>query len=155
MAQNAYSIYAGKINMNCGAGIFLVCPKTGRILLARRSPTGEHEPNTWCSFGGMVEENEDVLEAAKREVFEEAKISPSEYELYPEILFIDEKPDFTFFTYLGLIKNELFPEINHEHSQYKWLKLAQILDIDLHSGLQRLFLDQDATDKIKLVMRYK
>lgn len=140
--------------MNCGAGIFLACPKTGRILLAKRSPIGENEPNTWCSFGGTVELNEDVLHAAKREVFEESKIRPSEYELYPDILFIDEIPNFTFFTYLGIIKHELFPEINHEHSDYKWFKFSQIPQLQLHPGLERLFCDVDATDKIKLVMRY-
>lgn len=141
--------------MNCGAGIFIICPATGRILLAKRSPVGEHEPNTWCSFGGMVESNEDVLSAAKREVFEEAKISPSEYELYPELLYIDDVNNFTFFTYLGLVKHELFPEINNEHSDYKWFKLSQIVNLNLHSGLKRLFCDTDATEKLKNTFRYK
>lgn len=53
----------------------------GQILLQRRSPTKRIQPNKWDqSAGGHVDEGEDYLTAARREVFEELGIENPDLE---------------------------------------------------------------------------
>ena len=54
--------------MKHGAGFIIICPTKKTILLALRNDV---EP-TWANFGGTIEKCESPLQAAKREVLEEA-----------------------------------------------------------------------------------
>lgn len=68
--------------MQYGAGVCIFCPRTGRFLLQKRGPRvddpGEHD---W--FGGGVDEGEDILEGAIRELEEEGGIKAQPESLYP------------------------------------------------------------------------
>ena len=75
-------LYEEEQGMRYGAGVCIFCPKTGRFLLQKRGPNvddpGEHD---W--FGGGVDEGEDILEGAIRELYEEGGIIAQPESLYP------------------------------------------------------------------------
>jgi len=75
-------LYEEEQGMRYGAGVCIFCPKTGRFLLQKRGPrvddAGEHD---W--FGGGVDEGEDILEGAIRELYEEGGIIAQPESLYP------------------------------------------------------------------------
>ena len=48
--------------------------QNGKILLMKRSETSKNFPGYWIGPGGHVDENEDVLTAAIREVYEETGV---------------------------------------------------------------------------------
>ena len=52
----------------------------GDILLQRRSLTKKKNPGLWSKTGGHVEYGENVLDAIKREVFEEIGLKVDNYE---------------------------------------------------------------------------
>ena len=64
-------------DVNSGAGLIIICPKTRRIVLGLRSGSEEYSGGTWCTFGGMMQNKETPLEAALREAI---KISQSSIE---------------------------------------------------------------------------
>ena len=85
----------GKFWGNTGAGVFIMCPSTGRILIGKRGPQ-VNEPGTWSAFGGAMDDGENPKTAAKREVGEElghlgkVKIVPA---------YVFKSPDKTFTYY--------------------------------------------------------
>ena len=119
-----------------GAGIFLVCPKTGKMLLGKRSNDGD-APGTWANFGGKVEDGETPLQAAKREVEEESQLAPTSYKLFKQPLDVsyNEENDFYFVTYLGITDSELEHTIDREHSDSGWFSFDDIKDLELHPGV--------------------
>lgn len=52
----------------------------GKVLLSYEEQPGK--PKSYTFFGGRIEENEEPLEAAKRELMEETGIQAKEWELY-------------------------------------------------------------------------
>lgn len=116
----------------------------GFCLLQQRSAT-EHEPLTWCIYGGMLEQGETAEEGCVREVHEESGIMLRPEELrhlhtidYPE-------NDFCYVTFITE-RREPCPVVHsHETRDAGWFEIGQTLDTvfdflpgPLHSGMQRL-----------------
>jgi len=137
---------------NTGAGITLLCPVSRRLLLGLRSPESEHEPETWCNFGGHMQHGETALQAALREMNEEAELRPEkiiENPIYTEENNKGEDKDFKFYNFLGIVSNEVEAVLNHEHLDYNWYRLSEIPYINLHSGFKKIFKDANAMQIIK------
>ena len=59
--------------MNKYGGVLLICKKSNKFLLLKRSPRSTY-PTTWAIVSGGIEKGEDVLEGVKRELLEETQI---------------------------------------------------------------------------------
>jgi 8-oxo-dGTP pyrophosphatase MutT (NUDIX family) len=136
------------IEANFGAGIILFCTSTQRILLGKRSPNCGNEPNKWCIFGGMGNVEEQPLECAVREFIEESELIPRKI---VSGAIINTKPSnqFKFYTYLATCSKEYDATINHEHTEYGWFTVDEILHkSDLHKEFFNTFSNEEVLKKI-------
>lgn len=135
---------------SAGAGILPVCVTTGRILLNHRSHR-VLEPNTWGVYGGKLDDEdltaEGVLEAAKREFFEETGYT-GEFNAVSSYVF--KEGNFSYHNFIGLFEEEFEPELNWESAGYRWVTFGELLDIEpKHFGLRAL-IENDA----ETIMQY-
>lgn len=140
--------------MNAGAFIFVLCPKTQRILLGKRNKETEWYPNKWFSFGGTMEESETPRQTAVREFFEETKIAPEHYKLSENHVYKAQNLDddgniHDIYIFIATMNSEIFPEIDDESQDWKWFKLIDIPNIDAHPMLFKLFSDDYSLKEIK------
>ena len=123
--------------------LFLIGPratiyntKTNKVLLLKRNDGN----NVWEIPGGKRENNEDIVDALKREVKEETGLTINEYKIvYVSPIFENHpflKP-FLNIGYLCLVDNSDVV-ISDEHIDYKWVsveELANYLDNDIYNDL--------------------
>lgn len=129
-----------------GAGCIVLSKKTGKILLPHRSSSVQ-EPNTWGVWGGAIDSDEDPMEAAKRELQEEAGYQGS-IKMIPLSVFT--KNDFKYYNFLAITDEEFEPRLNWETQGYVWTELNN-LPQPLHFGLKWV-LSKDMT-KIEQIIR--
>ena len=131
--------------MKQGAGFLIICPSTGRVLLALRN---DPVP-VWANFGGAVEKYETPLQCAKRELIEEAGfIEGTHYDIVSKIpLDISSYINFTYRCFLATMKNELMPTLNYEHTTYEWFYLDKLPE-NLHFGIQNMLRKDKLVGKI-------
>ena len=123
--------------------LFLIGPratiyniKTNKVLLLQRNDGN----NVWEIPGGKRENNEDIVDALKREVQEETGLIINEYKLvYVSPIFENHpvlKP-FLNIGYLCLVDNSDVI-ISNEHIDYKWVSVEELvnyLDNDIYNDL--------------------
>lgn len=128
-----------------GAGCIIMARDTGRICLPLRS---EHvqEPNTWGTWGGAIDGDEDPTVAAKREVQEEAGYNGS-VKMVPLLLF-KHPSGFRYFNFLALVDHEFKPQLNWETQTYDWVKFGE-WPSPLHPGLKSLISDSASMQTVK------
>ena len=92
----------------------------GKILIMKRSPKRKRHSAYWGLPAGVINENESLEEAAKREVFEETgiKVGNLKRGLTLQVNDNDFVGELTYF--LAEVKNETV-RINDEHTEYKWV----------------------------------
>ena len=134
LLEYASSLPSDGIN---GAGLFIICPKTKKVLLGRRTGVDQYA-GTWCTFGGGVEPGEHPLNTAIREVGEEAgiapdSVNPSNMPIYDD----DNNGGYIFRTYLATCDDEIDVNTNHEHDTHGWYRMTD-LPQPLHPGINRL-----------------
>jgi 8-oxo-dGTP pyrophosphatase MutT (NUDIX family) len=127
------------------AGVYPVCLNTKKILLCKRAPNLDSEPNKWSNLGGGANSYETPYENAVREFFEESgrfipiKLIPS---------FVDEKKDgFKYYNFIGIVDYEFIPVTNKitadmeiEITDYKWLTFDEFMKFpknQLHWGAEQ------------------
>jgi 8-oxo-dGTP pyrophosphatase MutT (NUDIX family) len=99
------------------------------------------EPDTWGTIGGRVEAGETPDEAAVREFREETR-SRARIAILPLLVFRDCKAGFAYHNHLGVVPREFKPRRNWETSQWAWLTLHELLDLEpKHFGLAALLAD--------------
>ena len=110
--------------------------KTNKVLLLQRNDGN----NAWEIPGGKRENNEDIVDALKREVKEETGLTINEYKIvYVSPIFENHpvlKP-FLNIGYLCLVDNSDVV-ISNEHIDYKWVSLDELinhLDKDIYNDL--------------------
>ena len=123
--------------------LFLIGPrariyntKTKNVLLLQRNDGN----NTWEIPGGKRENNEDIVDALKREIKEETGLTINEYKLiYVSPIFENHpvlKP-FLNIGYLCFVDNSDVV-ISEEHLDYKWVSVEELinhLDKDIYNDL--------------------
>lgn len=136
-----------------GAGVFVICEKTGRCLLGRRSDF-VNEPNEWGAFGGMVDGGEDEMsETAERELVEETGYD-GDVRMIPALVFTSEGGGFRYYNFVGLIDREYEPLLDWENDDFAWLNLSELERLEpKHFGLEALLADSDSMATIKKYMR--
>jgi len=119
-----------------GAGILPICTTTNRILVGLRS-SNVNSPNTWGTFGGKVEGDDNNLkDVALREFQEEAGYS-GPIKLIPAYVFRDG--EFTYHNFIGLVEKEFTPSLDWETDEAIWFTFEEVLNIpNKHFGLELL-----------------
>lgn len=116
------------------AGCIFMARDTGRFLIAHRSPYVQ-EPNTWGTWGGAIDSNEDPEQAVRREVQEEAGYHGP---LLLKHLWTFKHPSgFQYHNYLAIVQNEFEPKLDWETQGYAWVEKGQWPQ-PLHPGLAGL-----------------
>ena len=145
-----------KQEMGYGAGVCIFCPKSGRFLLQKRGPRvddpGEHD---W--FGGGVDEGEDILEGAVRELLEEGGIETPPEKLYPLARFgyQPEKGLGGYFIWLLVVDEEFPAKINYDADAHDevagsdWIGAKEWGSIKPHERVHTLFADPTFVETLK------
>lgn len=109
-----------------GAGVMLISgDKT--LILKRANYKDDPYANYWNFPGGTGEEGESDYETALRETYEETSILPDTFKVYSEVRI----RGYTMF--LASIPTEVVPALDHEHTEWKWVSLSEVLTIrDFH-----------------------
>lgn len=136
----------GSIKQGCGALIY--CTRTQRYLFLLRD--GNKFANTWGIVGGKVERNEAVLDALKREIFEELGGEIKDAKVLPIEQYTSDNGAFVYHTFLIKVEEEFIPDLNNEHKGYCWVKLDDYPK-PLHPGVYRTFRSKASKNKIEML----
>lgn len=120
-------------------GVLLVCKKTQKFLLLKRSKASSY-PTTWSIVSGGIEEGEDYLEGVKRELWEETKIDSNKVDF--QLFEVDNSLVPMFHFYIGYCEEEFDVKLCNENIDYGWFNienLPQPLFPTLYSSLVRIF----------------
>lgn len=135
-----------------GAGILAINKHSGEILLDKRGSDGSC-PNCWAFFGGTFEEKDiSPKNTAKREFYEETKLI-NNYSISKKPFYINTKPLWNFYVYIGIFNDKPAVNISDESLDYGWFKINQ-LPKNLHPGVKELF-DDKYEILIKLINKLK
>lgn len=104
-----------------GAGALIVCGN--HVLLQQRAPE-EHEPLSWCIFGGMADKGEATYDAMVREVREESGIDLTGHPVRFIDTFHDERDDFRFHTFVVDVPEMVTPTLSAESVGASWFELG-------------------------------
>lgn len=113
-------------------GVFIL-NDYGQILLQKRSRNKKNYPNMWALCTGHVEKNEDVQDAAIRELKEELGIDVSIKELHSfangKFDIINKNSSTYFFCIKCNLKEEKFIIQKEELSQVKWFDIIDVVSM--------------------------
>lgn len=126
-----------------GAGILVQAP-SGKVLLVRRSGSGDHA-GEWGIPGGRIEPGEEPKTAAARETLEEVGYDP-ENKLVLHTRRIKDGVDFT--TFRTDVSTPFYPRLNGEHTEYSWADTANPPS-PLHPGV-RVALDRLSMNELDI-----
>lgn len=102
----------------------------GQILVLRRSKTDLIRPLTWDYPGGIIEENENSYDAAKRELLEETGILANQ-----DLQFLTSHKNYSKSKLLLEHFYKLHTKENHviklskEHDRFRWIKPERIMKL--------------------------
>jgi len=121
-----------------GSGMLFICSTTKRFLVVLRSKI-VNEPGKWAVVGGRVDPGDkNVLEAAKREVKEELSYE-EEYDTHLVHTYLSKSGKFTYYNYVGIVKDEFTPVLDDETDDFKWVCWDELNKMeDLHFGIIEL-----------------
>lgn len=117
------------------SSVWVILYTTNKIILGKRSPV-INNPNQWNFFGGNIDANESLIQAAIRELEEETnyKLSPSQLKEIAKI------GDATYF--VAKINDPENIDTTKETSKIKGFKLTDLPD-NLHSKTENFFTQLD------------
>lgn len=119
------------------AGGCIVAKDTHRILLQQRAIDGSF-PRNWGFFGGKVEDNENIAQALLRELQEEISLDIENdiVKIYPLDQYHARNGDFSYYSFVILVKEEFIPKMNDESGGYAWVD-TNCVPKPLHPGTRR------------------
>lgn len=107
--------------MDRGAGLLILNPETGQILMTRRSQDSTY-PGYWDFPGGGVEQGENQFDAAIREAVEELGSLPR-LRIKTNPVWWLPSADFSFASFLAQLepsRQAWEPVLNPEHDEWGW-----------------------------------
>lgn len=105
------------------AGALFLSKKTLRHLFLLRDD--DTHTNTWGLVGGRVENQEQIIDCLKREIFEEIG-SIELLKIIPLDLYTSQDEKFEYHTFACIVEEEFIPQLNHEHKGFCWTTLDGI-----------------------------
>jgi len=133
-----------------GAGVLFQALDTGRILISHRSERVE-EPDTWGTWGGAIDENENPMLAAMREASEETGVAPDQKDIIPMYVF-SHSSGFRYFNFLVITSKEFNPKLNWESQGFGWFDFGE-WPKPLHPGMVSLLNDQKSLSIMRMNAR--
>jgi 8-oxo-dGTP pyrophosphatase MutT (NUDIX family) len=131
---------------NKGAGCIPFAVDTKKFCLAFRSGKVQ-EPYTWSTWGGAIDDNEQPLKAALRELKEEAGYHGRVLETKLAYVFKHDS-GFKYFNYVVSIPTQFVPKMNWETDNYRWVDYDK-WPVPLHSGFKKLVNDFKASSLLQ------
>lgn len=101
-----------------------------KILLVHRGPFRDWAPDTWDVPGGHIESGETAPEAVRREVREELGVKVAARSLTPSAHLSGPTWEVTYFK-IESWSGEISNAAPHEHSELRWMTLAEMSDLHL------------------------
>jgi 8-oxo-dGTP pyrophosphatase MutT (NUDIX family) len=114
-----------------GSVSVLVVNSKEQILLLQRSMTDTDGAGKWDLPGGGIDEP-NVVEAAKRELFEEAGITADSLDFMEVIEYFSRSKQKMKKRYVFITQSDEEVVLSPEHIWYKWLSLKDALTFDFH-----------------------
>lgn len=114
-----------------------------KILILKRSNKVKSMKGLWAGISGIIEKDESPLERAKIEIFEELGINNDKIKLLKESEEMRitspqyENHEWEVFPFLFSIENPKI-KLNWENSEYKWIKVDEILDYETVPSLDKV-----------------
>ena len=124
--------------MNKYGGVLLICKKSNKFLLLKRSPKSTYA-KSWAIVSGGIEKGEDVLEGIKRELWEETQINSDgiRFEFFEHQNNLIPYFDF----YIGYCDKEYKCTLDGENTDWGWFDIENLpkpLFPTLYSSLLRI-----------------
>lgn len=117
------------------SGVLIYARATNKFLLIKRS-IFVLEPLSWGIVSGKIDKGESPLEAAKREIREELKVTG--IEINPTPIYIYNGKKLKFYNFIGFAQNEFKPKLNWENTRFAWVSLDEMKKLRLHFGVKDL-----------------
>lgn len=110
--------------MRVSVWVAVVCPDSGRVLLAKRARTTRNA-NRWNFFGGGVDPGEHPEDTALRELHEEAGIDAR----LADLIYLGQANTRAKRNLLYVItaEAEFAPVLNHESQEWRWIALTELI----------------------------
>lgn len=105
-----------------------------RLLLLLRGSTAPWMPNRYCLPGGGINQNENLIDAGIREVYEETGIELDKNLVNP--VTVNYKSGYSKIVFVHKSPQILSVVLNWEHSDYVWTSTSKALNMDLVPGLR-------------------
>jgi 8-oxo-dGTP diphosphatase len=96
-----------------------------KILVIRRSKTDYVKPFAWETPGGAVDEKEDPLDAAVREVQEETGVHITDVKPFHTMTVFEEDGDKVVMIFYTACTADNNVTLSFEHDQYKWVTIDE------------------------------
>ncbi|MCR4328509.1 MAG: NUDIX domain-containing protein [Patescibacteria group bacterium] len=122
----------------------------GKVLMHKRAENKKNFPGFWIGPGGHVDEEEDVLGAAIREVKEEVGIALDPHNIKLKVIafhhHIDRNEVWVEYVFRATIPKEIAPK-DSEEGVSQWIAIAEVLRMDNIFPPAKYHLDHILNDK--------
>ncbi|MFQ5497738.1 MAG: NUDIX domain-containing protein [Nitrosopumilus sp.] len=114
-----------------------------KLLILKRSDKVKSMKGLWAGISGIIENNEDPLERAKIEIFEEVGISEEKITLVKsaEEMRVNspqyQNHEWEIYPFLFEAKNPTI-ELNWENSEYAWINMDELGNYDTVPSLEKV-----------------
>jgi len=93
------------------------------------------EPKNWCPPCGRLENDEEPIDGVKREVLEETNLKVIPLMPVDAKVVLYNKKNFYSITYVSFANTDKV-KLSHEHSDYKWVDIEDLKDIDIDTDFK-------------------
>ena len=117
-----------------------------KLLILKRSNKVKSMKGLWSGISGIIEKNENPLDRAKIEIFEEVGITENKITLVKSIKEMHvkspqyENHEWTIFPFLFQTK-EMKINLNWENSDFKWIEVNQLKNYQTVPSLQKVLIN--------------
>lgn len=123
-----------------------------KILLLKRADNLRVYPGIWQVITGTIEADEDAIDTAKREIFEETAIKADNLITIPYVtsFFNAKKNSVNFSPVFGMITDREDVILSEEHSNFGWFTLQEcnkMLVLPSHNEANQIFYDYVLKEK--------
>jgi 8-oxo-dGTP pyrophosphatase MutT (NUDIX family) len=111
-------------NKKSRGALAVIVNEEGKVLIVKRAPfKGSWQPDKFGIVGGGIEEGEQPINAARREVMEEVRLN---LEQFIDEFIILSPPNTVDHVFIAKAPKNAEVVLNNEHTEYRWVSLVEI-----------------------------